>query len=79
MDSSSNIIIQKKTNRCVKCRIKLGPAGGTVCRCGELFCSSHIDADCHSCSYDYKLFSQSTLLKQLQIPELISTGRLEKL
>jgi len=74
--------IEKKNEnkkKCSVCKIKLGLTGGINCRCGELFCASHIAGDCHGCSFNYHTFAQSTLSKQLIISDLISTGRLEKL
>jgi hypothetical protein len=69
----------EKKKKCSVCKIKLGLTGGIQCRCGETLCASHIAGDSHGCSFDYRIFAQSTLSKQLVIPDLISTGRLEKL
>lgn len=81
MESNTIVISdeKKKSSRCYICKLKLGYSGGTHCRCGNIFCSSHIGSDDHSCSYDYRILTQSTLTKQLKIPDLIATGRYEKI
>lgn len=42
-----------KPNRCNECHKRLGIME-YKCRCGYLFCISHLQAEKHKCTYDYK-------------------------
>ena len=45
--------LEKKKNRCLCCKKKIGLTGFT-CRCGNLLCSIHRYSDKHNCTIDYK-------------------------
>jgi hypothetical protein len=42
-----------KKSRCDACHKKVGIMGHS-CKCGKLFCISHLQAEEHQCTYDYK-------------------------
>jgi hypothetical protein len=42
-----------KTDRCEYCKKKIGILG-LKCKCNKLLCVSHLQAELHDCSYDYK-------------------------
>ncbi|XP_055380840.1 AN1-type zinc finger protein 5 [Condylostylus longicornis] len=52
-DKDDNKDGQKKKNRCVTCRKKVGLTG-FECRCGGLFCAVHRYSDKHNCTFDYR-------------------------
>jgi predicted nucleic acid binding AN1-type Zn finger protein len=56
-------------NRCAKCNKKLGIIEYT-CKCGNKYCISHLHAEEHECSYDYKKEAQNILKKQIDIGKL---------
>ena len=58
------------------CRKKLG-ISEYKCKCGKLFCITHLHAEEHNCTYDYKTEGQTQLKKQIEIGPLSST--LEKI
>ena len=50
--------------KCEECKKKTGLTGIT-CRCGKHCCVSHIQAEAHNCTYDYRkegLKALSTML-----------------
>merc|ERR1719320_2109197 len=53
---------EKKKNRCLSCKKKVGLTGFT-CRCGGLFCSIHRYSDKHECSFDYKALGAEEISK----------------
>ena len=55
--------------RCDYCRKKLG-IQEYKCKCGKIFCISHLHAEIHNCTFDYKLEAQQTLKKQMDIGPL---------
>jgi hypothetical protein len=57
--------------RCEQCKKKLG-ISEYKCKCGKLFCISHLHAEEHNCTYNYKQEGQDLLKKQLEIGPLIS-------
>lgn len=46
--------------RCDQCNKKVGILG-IKCRCGKLCCSSHVTAETHDCTFDYKIAGQQQL------------------
>jgi len=46
-----------KKERCYKCNKKVGLLG-LNCRCEKMFCSQHLHADEHDCTFDYKKRAQ---------------------
>ena len=41
-----------------------------VCKCGKVFCITHLQPEHHLCTYDYKTEKQAELKKQLEIGPL---------
>jgi len=44
---------KKKKIKCCQCRKKLDMFQFT-CKCGKIFCQTHLSPHNHNCSYDYK-------------------------
>ncbi len=63
-------------SRCEKCNKKLG-ISEYKCKCGKLLCISHLHAEEHACTYDYKQEGQTLLKKQIEVGPLSS--KLEKI
>jgi len=61
---SKNKPVKKKKLRCATCNKKLGLLG-FECKCGMLFCSSHLLAEYHNCTYDFKTEQCKRLEKSL--------------
>jgi hypothetical protein len=57
--------------RCEHCKKKLGICE-YKCKCGKLFCITHLHAEEHNCTYNYKQEGQELLKKQMEIGPLIS-------
>ena len=55
--------------RCEKCKKKLGVLE-YKCKCGKVFCISHLHAEEHSCTYDYKEEAKGVLKKQIDVGPL---------
>ena len=55
--------------RCEECKKKLG-IYDYKCKCGKLFCISHLHAQAHNCTFDYKAEAQIKLKKQMDIGPL---------
>jgi hypothetical protein len=55
--------------RCDSCKKKLGIME-YVCKCGKVFCITHLQPEHHLCTYDYKTEKQAELKKQLEIGPL---------
>ena len=55
--------------RCEQCRKKLGICE-YKCKCGKLLCISHLHAEEHNCTYDYKTEGLVLLKKQIEIGPL---------
>jgi hypothetical protein len=55
--------------RCELCKKKLGLME-YKCKCGKLFCITHLHAEEHKCTYDYKHEGQELLKKQIEIGPL---------
>ena len=47
------------------------------CKCGKLFCITHLHAEEHNCTFNYKEEGQNILKKQIEIGPL--AVKLEKL
>jgi hypothetical protein len=58
------------SNRCEQCRKKLGVIE-YKCKCGKLFCITHLHAEEHSCVFDYKAEGKN-ILKKLDVGPLAS-------
>jgi len=74
-----NILLKIKmttTNRCEECKKKVGILG-LQCKCNKLFCVSHLQAELHNCSYDYKKEGKENLKKIMETGPLSS--KLEKI
>lgn len=52
-----------KSNRCAHCRKKVGYLG-LKCKCGHTYCSEHIVAESHNCTFDFKKAARELLAKQ---------------
>lgn len=50
--------------RCEKCKKKLGIME-YKCKCEKLFCISHLQAEEHNCTFDYKKEGQDIIRKQI--------------
>ncbi|KAJ3325977.1 switch-activating protein Sap1 [Boothiomyces sp. JEL0866] len=48
---------------CTECHKKLGPAQSFICKCKQMFCSTHRYSDRHMCSYDYKSDGKASLVR----------------
>ena len=55
---------EKVKNRCGQCNKKVGILG-IKCRCGQLYCTSHVTAETHNCTFDYKTLGQQQLSTML--------------
>ncbi|XP_068638240.1 zinc finger A20 and AN1 domain-containing stress-associated protein 8-like [Aristolochia californica] len=64
--SASSQDVEKKAkegpNRCNSCSKRVGLTGFT-CRCGHLFCASHLYSDKHSCPFDYRTAARDAIAK----------------
>jgi hypothetical protein len=58
-------------SRCELCKKKLGVME-YKCKCGKLFCITHLHAESHSCTYNYKQEGQELLKKQMEVGPLVS-------
>lgn len=61
--------------RCQACNKKLG-LFEYKCKCGKKFCISHLQAEFHQCTFDYKLEGKEKLRKE---NEIVIAQKLEKL
>jgi predicted nucleic acid binding AN1-type Zn finger protein len=59
------------TTRCDTCKKKLGIMEYS-CKCGKIFCISHLQAEQHACTYDYRTEKQAELKKQMDVGPLTS-------
>lgn len=57
-------------SRCYKCNKKLGVIE-YKCKCEKKFCITHLHAEEHNCTFDYKLESQILLKKQIDVGSLV--------
>ena len=51
-----------KKIKCYHCKKKVGMII-LNCKCGHIFCQSHLNAHSHNCTYDYKKEKKETLEK----------------
>ena len=63
-------------SRCEHCNKKLGVCE-YKCKCGKLFCITHLYAEEHNCTYDYKTEGQAKLKKLIDVGPL--SFKLEKI
>jgi AN1-type zinc finger protein 5/6 len=56
-------------NRCEKCKKKLGVMP-YICKCKGQFCISHLQAEEHNCTYDYKLEGRRKIKKENDVGQL---------
>jgi hypothetical protein len=55
--------------RCEQCKKKLGLQEYT-CKCKKVFCISHLHAEQHSCTFDYKEEGKEILKKVIDVGPL---------
>ena len=55
---------KKKKLKCAFCKKKVGLLG-FECKCGKLFCVTHLMAESHNCTYNYKQEQSDKLQKSL--------------
>ena len=55
---------KKKKNRCHSCRKNVGLLG-LKCKCGLLFCTTHVHPESHMCTFDHKSCARENLTKNL--------------
>ena len=55
---------KKKKNRCHNCKKNVGLMG-FKCKCGLLFCTTHLHPECHNCTFDHKSCARDNLSKNL--------------
>ena len=55
--------IKKKKNRCTCCNKKLGLIIFT-CKCGNIYCQTHLNPHNHNCQFDYIKEKKDQLIKQ---------------
>jgi hypothetical protein len=63
-------------SRCEKCNKKLGIME-YKCKCGKLFCITHLHAEEHSCTFNYKEEGKEILKKRNDAGQL--SVKLEKI
>ena len=65
--SSNNINnIKPKPARCHECQKKVGLIE-YKCKCGMLFCISHLQAEKHKCIYDYKTEGMNKIKREIDV------------
>jgi hypothetical protein len=57
-------------SRCEKCRKKLGILE-YKCKCGRIFCITHLHYEEHNCTYNYKEEAINNLKKQMEVGSLV--------
>lgn len=62
--------------RCEQCRKKLGVLE-YKCKCGKIFCITHLHAEEHNCNYNYKEEGKELLKKMNDVGPL--TTKLDKI
>ena len=55
---------KKKKNRCHSCKKNVGLMG-LKCKCGLLFCTTHLHPESHNCTFDHKSCARDNLSKNL--------------
>ena len=56
--------------RCTYCKKKLGVLE-YKCKCGNLYCITHLHAELHNCTYDYKEEGKTQIKKQIDVGKLV--------
>lgn len=56
-------------SKCMQCKKRLGILE-YKCKCGKIFCITHLHYMEHNCSYDYKKDSDKILKEQMEIGPL---------
>lgn len=56
--------------RCAQCKKKLGVLE-YKCKCDKIFCITHLHAESHSCTFNYKEEGEALLKKQLNTGKLV--------
>ena len=56
---------KKKKNRCSHCRKNVRLLG-VKCKCGKLFCTSHLHPEEHMCEFDHKTLKIKELSSKLE-------------
>ena len=62
--------------KCLQCKKKLG-LQEYKCKCEKIFCISHLHAEEHNCTFNYREEAQLQLKKNMKIGPLVH--KLEKL
>jgi len=62
--------------RCMKCNKKLGVMI-YICKCEKQFCVSHLQAEEHQCTYDYKIDGKDKMKKEMIVGQL--SDKLERI
>lgn len=57
-------------SRCTHCKKKLGVLE-YKCKCGNVYCITHLHAETHSCTYDYKEEGKTLIKKQIDVGKLV--------
>ena len=55
--------IKKKKNKCACCKKKLGLIIFT-CKCGHIYCQTHLNPHNHNCQFDYVKEKKDQLIKE---------------
>ena len=55
-------VCKPKKQKCYHCKKKVGLII-LKCKCGHIFCQSHLNAHSHNCTYDYKKEKKESLEK----------------
>ncbi len=67
---------KESKNRCEKCNKKLGVMIH-ICKCKKQFCISHLQAEEHNCTYDYKLEGRKKIKQENDVGPL--SDKLERI
>lgn len=58
--------MSSKKQLCHFCHKKVG-AIEYKCKCGNLFCISHLQAEKHQCNYDYRLEGMNQIKREIDV------------
>jgi len=67
---------KESKTRCTKCNKKLGIMI-YICKCDKQFCISHLQAEEHQCTYDYKIDGKDKIKKEIDVGKL--SDKLERI
>lgn len=62
INKSDSTKSKPKKIKCYHCKKKVGMII-LKCKCGHIFCQSHLNAHSHNCTYDYKKEKKESLEK----------------